>query len=135
MGPELVGPVVGPLVERLDEVLTRAGRPLIEPAVFWYDTVDDGDELAVHVSYQAEPEPRPGDGYDVVELPRAAVAALVHRGDMTTLGESWSALLSGLVADGYRATGPTREVYLEAHGHEPGPDWVTELQVPVSPAG
>lgn len=25
---------------------------------------------------------------------------------------------------------PTRGVYLEAEGHEPGPDWVTELQAP-----
>lgn len=131
MGPEHVGPVVGPLIERLDDALTRNGRPMIPPGVFWYEAVEGSEELAVHVSYQAEPQPRPGEGYDVVELPSVTVAALLHRGDMTTLGESWQALFTGLVEDGYRICGPTREVYLEAEGHEPGPDWVTELQAPV----
>ncbi len=28
-------------------------------------------------------------------------------------------------------TGPTREVYVHATGHIPGPDWITELQAPV----
>ena len=39
-----------------------------------------------------------------------------------------------LVADGYRVVGPTREVYVRATGHVPGPDWLTELQAPVERA-
>ncbi len=50
---------------------------------------------------------------------------------MRGIGESWGALMEQLTADGYRVAGPAREVYLEAEGHEPGPDWVTELQAPV----
>lgn len=131
MGPEHVGPVIGPLIGRLDDALVAAGRPLIEPGVFWYDDADD-DGLEVHVSYPAEAPPLAGDGYDVVELPRIPTAAtLRHYGDMTGLGESWMRLMERLVADGYRIAGPTREVYLNAEGHEPGPDWVTELQIPV----
>jgi effector-binding domain-containing protein len=53
---------------------------------------------------------------------------------MSGIGESWAALVDQLVSDGYRMSGPTREVYLKANGHIPQPDWVTELQVPVERA-
>lgn len=132
MGPENVGPVVGPLIENLDRALESAGRALVEPAIFWYEGTDDGESLTVHVSYTAEAEPRAGEGYDVVELPAIPTAAtLLHRGDMSGIGDSWGVLVEQLLADGYRMTGPTREVYLVADGHTPGPDWVTELQIPV----
>lgn len=132
MGPEHVGPVIGPLIGALDDALLAAGRPLIEPGVFWYDSADD-ESLDVHVSYIAENPPVAGEGYDVVELPGIPTAAtLRHHGDMTGLGETWGRLMETLVADGYRIVGPTREVYLVADGHEPGPDWVTELQAPVA---
>ena len=36
MGPENVGPVVGPLIQGLDDALAAAGRPIIEPGIFWY---------------------------------------------------------------------------------------------------
>jgi DNA-binding transcriptional MerR regulator/effector-binding domain-containing protein len=131
MGPENVGSVVGSLIEALDRALVAAGRPLIEPGIFWYESEPD-DRFAVHVSYVAEDEPVEGDGYDVVELPAMPTAATVlHRGDMSGIGESWAALMEQVVADGYRIVGPVREVYLVADGHEPGPDWVTELQAPV----
>lgn len=131
MGPENVGPLIGPLIEGLDRALEAAGRPLLEPGVFWYDA-DGDDGLGVHVSYVAEPEPVAGEGYEIVELPAFATAAtLQHRGDMSGIGESWATLMEQIVADGYRIVGATREVYLEAEGHEPGPDWLTELQAPV----
>lgn len=131
MGPENVGPVVGPLIDGLDRALEAAGRPLIEPGIFWYEAEAD-DRFSVHVSYTAENEPVAGPGYDVVELPLMPTAAtLLHRGDMSGIGESWAALMEQLVADGYRVVGPGREVYLETDGHGPGPDWLTELQAPV----
>lgn len=134
MGPEHVGPIVGPLIEGLDQALIAAGRPLIEPGIFWYDNAPD-DRLAVQVSYGAEPEPIAGDGYEVVVLPEVETAAtMLHHGELSTIGETWAQLMEQVVADGYRLVGASREVYLEADGHIPGPDWVTELQVPVERA-
>lgn len=132
MGPELVGPTVGPLIGQLDAALAASQRPCIEPGIFWYEPAPDSEQLKVSVSYIAENPPVSGQGYDVVELPAVPMAAtLIHRGDMTGIGDSWMALTEQLLADGYRISGPSREVYLEAEGHEPGPDWVTELQLPV----
>lgn len=131
MGPENVGPLIGPLIGRLDHALEAAGRPLLEPGLFWYEPAAE-EGLVVHVSYPAEATPVEGTGYDVVELPGVTTAAtLQHRGDMSGIGESWSTLMQQVVADGYRIVGATREVYLEADGHAPGPDWLTELQAPV----
>jgi DNA-binding transcriptional MerR regulator len=135
MGPENVSPVIGQLIEKLDNALTAADRPAIEPGIFWYDTIEGSDEMAVTVSYTAEPSPKPGDGYRIVDLPAIPTAAtLIHRGDMSGIGEAWAALVNQLVADGYQIDGPSREVYLEASGHLPQSNWVTELQVPVTRA-
>ena len=135
MGPENVGPVVGPLIGALDSALETAGRPIIEPSIFWYVPAADGEAQEVHISYHAEAEPVPGDGYDVVALPAVATAATaLHRGDMTGIGDTWMELIGRLAEDGYRISGSCREVYLVADGHEPGPNWVTELQVPVEKA-
>ncbi|WP_239539418.1 MerR family transcriptional regulator [Microbacterium sp. B35-04] len=135
MGPENVSPVIGPLLERLDGALGAAGRALHEPGVFWYETVPDSEELAVHVSYTAEPEPVEGNGYDVVDLPRIPTAGvLTHRGDMPSIGRSWMTLMSQVVDDGYRIVGPTREVYVEAGPELDQSEWVTELIVPVERA-
>lgn len=120
------------LLVRLDSALEAAGRPLIEPGIFWYVPVDGWDDVEVHVSYTAEAEAVSGDGYEVTRLPAAStMARLRHHGDMTVLDESWGALMSQVVADGYAMSGPLREVYLEAPGHIPGDGWITELQVPV----
>jgi len=135
MGPENIGPVIGPLIGALDSALESAGRPLIEPSTFVYSSVEGSDEVAVTISYNAEPEPVPGDGYDVVTLPGIELAAsTLHRGDMTGIGDTWMALTDKIVEDGFRIAGPAREIYLEAEGHEPGPDWVTELIFPVERA-
>ena len=132
-GPENVSPVIDQLLPRLIGALEGAGRELDEPGVYWNDDVEGSDELAVHVSFTADPVPQAGDGYEVVELPAVELAAvLTHHGDMPSIGESYSKLMNGLIDDGYRMTGPCREVYLEADGDLPQDQWVTELQVPVA---
>lgn len=131
-GFDVIGQVIGALIPQLDDALENAGRPLIEPGIFWYEPRDGSDDVDVHISYTAEPEPVPNDGYEVVRLPATSVMArLRHRGDMANIHESWGALMARVIADGYAMSGPCREVYLDAPGHVPGDDWVTELQVPV----
>jgi DNA-binding transcriptional MerR regulator len=131
MGPENVSPVVDQVLPRLIGAIEAAGGVPREPGVFWYEAVPETDELAVHVSFTADPEPREAAGYDVVELPEIPTAAvLTHRGDMPSIGRSWMALIDQLVADGYRITGPTREIYVDAESPDQS-TWVTELVAPV----
>ncbi|MFC7945308.1 GyrI-like domain-containing protein [Microbacterium oxydans] len=130
--PDNIMAAIPALIERLDDALEAAGRPLIEPGIFWYVPIEGSDDIDVHVSYTAEEEAVSGDGYDVTRLPAVdAMARLRHQGDMTTINESWGMLMQQLVTDGYAMSGPSREVYIDAPGHIPTADWITELQVPV----
>jgi DNA-binding transcriptional MerR regulator/effector-binding domain-containing protein len=134
MGPENVSPVVGPLIDRLVGAIDATGGKPLEPGIFWYEAVPDSEELAVHVSFTADAEPRTGEGYEVVELPpieRAAV--LTHHGDMPSIGRSWMALMEQIVEDGYRISGPTREIYVDAESEDQS-TWVTDLVAPVEKA-
>ena len=134
MGPENVSPVVDQVMPGLIAAIEASGGVPREPGVFWYEAVPDSDELAVHVSFTADPEPREADGYEVVELPAIPMAGvLTHHGDMPSIGRSWMALMEQIVADGYRIVGPTREIYVEA-GSEDQADWVTDLVAPVEKA-
>jgi DNA-binding transcriptional MerR regulator len=134
MGPENVSPVIDVLLPRLVGSLEAAGLKPLEPGVFWYEAVPDSDELAVHVSFTADPAPREGAGYEIVELPPVPKAAVfTHRGDMPSIGEAWMALMEQVVADGYRISGPTREVYVDAESDDQK-DWVTDLIAPVEKA-
>ena len=131
-GPDAIVETISVLIPLLDGALEAAGRPLIEPGIFWYVPVEGTDDVEVHISYTAETDPAPGRGYEVVRLPAVeTMARLRHHGDMSGIADSWAGLITGVVADGYELTGPSREVYVHAPGHEPGDDWITELQVPV----
>lgn len=135
MGPENVSPVIDPLLGRLISAIERAGRAPLEPGVFWYESVPDSEEMAVHVAFTADPSPEPADGYEVVTLPAVETAAvLTHRGDMPSIGGSWMALMNQLAQDGYRVVGATREVYVHAPVDRPQSEWVTDLIAPVEKA-
>lgn len=126
--PEIAG-VVGPLFGEVATAVARTGA-CAETGVGVYEAAEDG--LAITTGYLYDGAPAPG--FDILELPETEVATLVHLGDMTDIASSWQALHAWLEANGYTPSGPCREVYLEAPGEDPGPDWVTELQQPVQRA-
>jgi DNA-binding transcriptional MerR regulator/effector-binding domain-containing protein len=131
MGPENVSPVIDEVLPGLIRAIEASGGVPREPGVFWYESVPDSEELAVHVSFTADPEPREADGYDVVDLPPIPTAAvLTHYGEMPGIGRSWMALMERIVADGYRIVGPTREIYVDAESEDQS-NWVTDLVAPV----
>ena len=71
----------------------------------------------------------------VRELPKAQVAYAVHHGDFSGLPRAKQAVFAWIEENGYRRTGPIREVYLHFHpDHEANadsPHHITEIQFPV----
>jgi DNA-binding transcriptional MerR regulator len=70
----------------------------------------------------------------VYELPGvAAAASTVHHGPFQTLSQAYTALLKWIEANGYRVSGPCREVYLTPaqNGRQDDPQTVTEILFPV----
>ncbi len=66
-------------------------------------------------------------------LPAAEMASAVHRGPYTGLGQAIEGILQWIEVNGYRITGPEREIYLVPgrNGSQTDPNTVTEIQFPV----
>lgn len=129
-GPENVSPVIGPLFETLHQDLVAAGIQPGKQAVAMYEADDDAGARA-YAAFPVSKEAASASGFTVTEIPGVDLAATtVHRGSMSTIGESWEALHEWISANGYQMSGPCREVYLESQP-EPQENWVTELQQPV----
>jgi DNA-binding transcriptional MerR regulator len=66
--------------------------------------------------------------------PIETMACVVHHGPFITLNEAYIALLKWIDGNGYRITGPAREIYLEppaTPGSQTDPSTVSEIQFPV----
>lgn len=130
MGPENVTPVIDRILPPLEAALRESGVDFHEPGIFWYEPIDDTEDLGVNVSWIAGGDPQSGDGWEVVELPGIERAAVwTYEGDMPGIGRAWHEFMVAMDAAGCEPFGPCREVYLKADG--PQAEWVTELQQPV----
>ncbi|MFK4595368.1 MerR family transcriptional regulator [Streptomyces pristinaespiralis] len=131
--PEHIGPVIGPLYDELFTRLKEAGVTPAGPGIAYYEDAPDGDGIVVHAGCVLLPGTRPGEDFEIAELPAVERAAtIVHRGPMDTVMPTEQNLARWIDAGGHRSAGYAREVYLECP-----PDkekWVTELQVPLAPA-
>lgn len=133
--PQDIGPVIGPLYERLLPLLEGAGLRPTGPGIARYEDVPEGGgAIVVHagVTVSAPVGPVGDTEVRVVELPPFEAATIVHRGAMDDVLSTTHTLARWLDANGYRSTGYNREVNLECPP-DPG-SWVTELQEPVTKA-
>lgn len=67
------------------------------------------------------------------QLPRATVASVIHHGAFNRIAQAYRALLRWIEANGYRPSGPTREIFLHISQPVSRDDNsnVTEIQVPI----
>ena len=72
----------------------------------------------------------------VYELPGATMASIIHHGAYNRLSEAYDAILRWIETNGYRITGPMRELYLECSQpvRQDDESYVTEIQAPVERA-
>lgn len=131
--PQDIGPVIGPLYERLRPLLDGAGLRPTGPGIARYeDAPGGGGAITVHagVTVSAQVGAVGDTGVRVVELPPVEAATIVHRDSMDDVLSTTHTLARWLDANGYRSTGYAREVTLEC---PPDPEGrVTELQEPVA---
>ncbi|MFF2229469.1 MerR family transcriptional regulator [Streptomyces anulatus] len=133
--PQDIGPVIGPLYERLLPLLEGAGLRPTGPGIARYeDAPEGGGAIVVHagVTVSAPVGPAGDTEVRVVELPPFEAATIVHRGAMDDVLSTTHTLARWLDANGYRSTGYSREVNLECPADQES--WVTELQEPVAKA-
>ena len=75
-------------------------------------------------------------GVVVRELPETTVASTIHNGAYRRLPEAYKAVLEWIPRNGYKVTGPFRELYLYVTSPVSQDDesYITEIQVPVERA-
>lgn len=131
-GPENVSPVIGPLFDALHSNLVAAGVTPGDQALAMYEADDRNDAGArAYAAFSVPEATASASGFTVTEIPGVDLAATtVHRGSMSTIGESWEALQAWISANGLQLSGACRELYLVSQP-EPQENWVTELQQPV----
>jgi len=66
----------------------------------------------------------------VYELPQQQVAAVVHHGAFEDFTQGHTAILTWIEANGYRITGPYREIYIHTDASNMAKS-ATEIQYPV----
>ena len=141
----------GSLWKELSVYLERHGAKAIGPSLtIYYDAEYRERDVDVEVATPVKELLPSNERVTIRELPGAELmACVIHRGSYETLDQAYTALLAWIEANGYRVTGPGREVYLrcpcndydapEAVGYEEylahTPDaCVTEVQFPVEKA-
>jgi DNA-binding transcriptional MerR regulator len=129
---EDIGPVIKPLFGEICRRVEAASVRITGPGMAYYLEEDDGSVMVhacVPVGVAA------GDPYDfpVVDLPGIRTAAtVIHHGAMEDVGLTFQALAHWIEENGYRSLDLAREVSL--HCPENLAEWVTELQIEVTPS-
>ncbi|MEH1102074.1 MerR family transcriptional regulator [Micromonospora sp. CPCC 205561] len=126
-----VSPVIQPLYPELFRRLDAAGIVPAGPALAWYEPAGRGESVVVHAGVAVAVDPSAAPDLAVVELSAVAAAAtIIHHGSMDEVEVSTQALAAWIEANGWRADGYARELYVEYCQDEPEKG-VTELQLPV----
>ena len=131
---------IGGLGQLFGEVFGYLGQrgigPVGPPVGIYHDKEFREDAVDAEVAVPVAGSVPEGERVKGRELPGAEqMACLVHEGSYETVGGTYGQLMKWVEANGYRVTGPCREVYLQ--GPESGSDpstYVTEIQFPVEKA-
>jgi DNA-binding transcriptional MerR regulator len=123
--------LLNPAFNEVYHVVQTAGAKAAGPCfALWYSSADayaDEEVEAVVPIEHAVPE---NARVRVYQLPQMQVAAVVHHGSFDEFTQGHTALLAWIEANGYRITGPYREIYIQSATGEHAS--TTEIQFPVA---
>ena len=126
---------IGPDLENPSFAFRCTGRNVREPQHLraFLEGVDE-PEIDAEVCEPVDMEFPAQGRVQVHLLPNVeSMACIVHHGPFVTLGESYTAIFKWIEMNGYRISGPAREIYIQPadKGSQTDPNTVTEIQFPV----
>jgi DNA-binding transcriptional MerR regulator len=129
----------GPLWNELEGYLAAQHiRPVGACFTLYHDEDHKERDWDLEVCEPVTGEVPAGKKVRIYSLPAVeSLACTVHHGPFVTIGEAYSAIGKWIDSNGYRITGPCREIYLRAptvEGNQNDPETVTEIQFPVEKA-
>ena len=125
----------GPLWDELmGYVYGNGGKPAGPCLTIYFDEEYKESDVDLEVVQPFEGLLSSGERVRVYDLPGVAtMASTIHTGPYSGFTDAYGALMQWIAANGYRITGPNREVYLRGPGDQgvAPEDYVTEVQFPV----
>ena len=130
-------PEQGHLWDELYHNLDTQASSFSEPCLTVYHS--DEPEINAEVCQPLTSTARPRGRVQIHELPAVETMAVVmHHSPFVTIGQAYDAIIQWIHANGYRISGPCREIYLKppgVMGSQTDPDTITEIQFPIERVG
>ena len=128
------------VVPRMGEYMASVGAVCREPEycfTIFHNNEFREEDIDVEICEAVVEAKEGSEAVQFRSVPGVATAACIsHRGPYSTLGESYNALFSWIEAHGFTAADHPRESYIDGIWNRENPaEWLTEVQVPVTPAG
>lgn len=130
--PEL-GITLGRLFAEVEQAIIQQGAAIAGPGTtLYYDPDFREQDIDVGACLAFTGELRESEQVKVIELPAVeTMACVIHHGSFTTMHHAYHAMLAWIEANGYRVSGPNRELNLEFELGGDESKFVTEIQFPV----
>ena len=131
---------VTPTFNRLfDEVIAYVGRAgghmAGAPFDRWLDAEMRQADMQVEACAPLASPIAPNDRVQVSEMEGAeTMASTIHHGPFTALKQAHEAVIRWAETNGYRLSGPSREIYLQYERNGDPNNYITEIQYPVAKA-
>jgi DNA-binding transcriptional MerR regulator len=131
-------PAIGRLFDEVYGYLSRFGVNGVSSLgiAIWHDDEYKASDIDGEAAVVLKQPVAEGDRIKVYELPAVTVASTVHKGAYNRLSQAYEASGRWIEANGYKITGPGREVYLYCGEpvRQDDESYVTEIQFPVEKA-
>jgi DNA-binding transcriptional MerR regulator len=131
-GQREIGPFAVSVVERLAAEELWPMSPLVH---LYFEGDPDSEEFDLFVGTMVSGAPQDEAVWVHEHLSAGELlACVIYRGDYPQIGSAYATLGRWLLAGGYEAAGPCREVYHRSPAHTgDSAEYVTEIQYPVTP--
>ncbi len=132
---ERLGLTLNKLFDETCDQITKQGGQLVGSGITVYydqspDTNSDGLEVGACMSFTGQVQD--STTTKVIELPAfPTIASTIHNGTFANMHLAYQAILKWIEANGYRVSGPNRELNLEYQRDGDQNKYVTEIQFPI----
>ena len=130
---EQIGPTLDRLFDQVMGYVSQYGATPVGPGTTLYHNLGFTEfDISVEACMPFDGSLSRSEQVKVGELPAVeTMASVIHHGSFSTLNQAYSAIFTWIEANGYRVSGPNRELNLEYVRDGDQSKYVTEIQFPV----
>ena len=122
-----------------DRVFAELGKNQVQPSGppigIYHDQEHQEKDVDIEIAIPLSPKDLNSTDLTTTQLPaEKEMACVFHQGGYSTIGASYGHLMKWVEENGYKITGPVREVYLRGPESGEEDNYLTEIQLPVKKA-